>query len=83
MIGFGPSTGKFVQVCESSEMRFATKTKSLPPVVGALAFAVGFIGILSGMTLMHLDEEPLGTIILTSTVAFIVLLAVWTIRSAK
>gem|GEM_PF-3369426 len=83
MCGFGPSTGRIVQACESSDMRLATKTKSLPPAVGALAFAVAFLGIISGMALVQLDEALLGAIILTSTVATLAFLTVWTIRLKK
>jgi hypothetical protein len=83
MSGFGPSTGRLVEVGESSETRISMKTKPMPPVIGALAFAAVFLGVIFGMTSICEDEEMLGAILLITTAALVVLMVIWTIRAPE
>jgi hypothetical protein len=80
--GFGPSTGRFVQVCESSEIR-RRRVGSVPPAIAALAFTALFLGVIFGTTLIYKNEEILGTILLIAPVAFIVALVIWTKKASK
>jgi hypothetical protein len=74
--GIGPSTGRLVEVCESSEARLE-RARYLPPVIWALSFAALFLGVLAGTTLIHLGEELLGVILLIAPVAFVVSLVLF------
>lgn len=80
--GIGPSTGRLVEVCESSEIRFR-RARSTPPVIWALVFAAVFLGVLSGMTLIYLSEVVLGAILLTVPFALILLLVIRSIRAPR
>lgn len=75
--GFGPSTGRLVEVCEPSDARILRETKALPPAVWAIAFAVSFLGIVIGTTYLYENESFLGWTILIATAAVVVLLLVW------
>ncbi|MCJ7490358.1 MAG: hypothetical protein MUO87_09525 [Thermoplasmata archaeon] len=83
MSGYGPSAGRFVQVCESSEMILRRKTSPMPPAIGALAFVALFLGVISGMTLIHENEEVLGAILLIAPVALVVFLVIRAIKAPK
>jgi hypothetical protein len=83
MSGYGPSVGRLVHICESSEMRLMRKTRPMPPAIGVIAFVALFLGVISGMTLIHENEEVLGAILLIAPIAFVVLLVIWTIRAPK
>lgn len=76
--GFGPSSGRLVEVCETPDTTRAIKTRSIPPAVGALAFVAVFLGVVFGATLIHLDEPVGGSALLAAAVAIVVVL---TIRS--
>jgi len=75
--GFGPSSGRLVEVCEPSDARILRETKALPPVVWAIAFAVSFLGVVIGMTYLYEDELFIGWTILIATAAVVVLLLIW------
>ena len=83
MSGFGPSTGRLVEVGESSETRLKMKTASLPPIVGRLGAVAVVLGIIFGTTLIYENEEMLGAILLIATVALVVILIIWTIRTRR
>ena len=79
MIGasFGPSTGMTAVLCESQESRLANAPRSGGAAIIAVAFTIVFLGTLSGVSLLQLEEELLGAMILTGTVAAVTGLAVW------
>jgi hypothetical protein len=81
--GFGPSTGKLVEVCESPEARFTRATRSVPPVSAILTFAAVFLGVLSGITILHDREMILGAVLLVATAAAVSLLVVLSIRTRE
>jgi nitrate/nitrite transporter NarK len=81
--GFGPSTQRFVEVCETSEMRFKTKTAYVPSVIGVLGSVAVFFGILSGLTLIYENEEIRGAILLIAAVVLVVLMLIWTLRARR
>ena len=83
MSGFGPSTGRLVEVGESPDTRLKMKTASLPPVVGLLGAVVVALGIIFGTTLIYENEEILGAILLIATVALVVLVIIWTIKTRR
>ena len=83
MSGFGPSSGRLVEACESSESRLVTKTKSSPPVIGALASVAAALGMLYGTTLVWDKQELLGAIVLASTVALAALAIVLAVRTSR
>jgi len=83
MGGFGPSTGRTGEVCESSEMRFRWATRTMPPVAPILAFAAAFLGFVFGATLVYEDEEMLGAVLLIVAVTLVVLPVIWTVRSRR
>jgi len=59
------------------------KTASLPPVVGLLGAVVVVLGIIFGTTLIYENEEILGAILLIATVALVVLVIIWTIKTRR
>jgi len=83
MDGFGPSTGRFEEVCESSEIRLKMKNEPMPPVIGVLGIVAVVLGILFGATLIYENEEILGVILLIATVALVVLLVIWAVKARR
>jgi hypothetical protein len=81
MSGFGPSTGRLVEVCESPETRVRMATRSTPSVVGILAFTAAFLGFVFGATLISENEEMLGAALLIVAVALVVAPIIWTIKN--
>lgn len=81
MGGFGPSTGRVVEVCESSEAKLRMKTRSMPPVVGMLAFVAAFLGFVFGVTLIYENEEMPGAVLLIVAVTLVVLPIIWTVKT--
>ncbi len=81
--GFGPSTGRVVEVCESSEARFRRATRSDPPITAVYALVALFLGGVSGMTLLYENERILGAVVLVATAAAVVLLVIWTWRTRE
>ncbi len=81
--GFGPSSGRLVEVCETPDTTRAIKTRSLPPAVGALAFVAVFLGVVFGTTLIHLDESVAGSALLVAAAAVVVVLTVRSVASWK
>jgi len=56
------------------------KTRPIPPVIGALAFAAAFLGFVFGVTLIYENEEMLGAFLLIVAVTLVVLPVIWTLR---
>ena len=83
MCGFGPSSGRFVEVCESMESRLTTKTKSRPPALGGLVFVAAIIFVLSGITCIYDGEVPLGAALLGAAAAVVVFYAVRAARASS
>jgi len=83
MGGFGPSTGRVAQVCESSETRLRMTTRPTPPVVGILAFVAAFLGFVFGATLIYENEEMLGVVLLIVAVILVVFPVIWTIKTRR
>ncbi len=81
--GFGPSSGRFVEACESSDVRGRIKTKSMPPAVGVLAFAAAFFGFVFGVMFLYEDKETLGAVLLILAVILVALPVIWTIRTRR
>ena len=75
--GFGPSSGMSAAICESNESRLANASRSGVVALVALGFGIVFVGTVSGVSLLYLEEELLGAMILTATVAAVAGLAVW------
>lgn len=55
----------------------------MPPVIGALVFVALFLGVISGMTLIHENEEILGAILIIAPVALVVFLVIRAIKAPK
>jgi len=83
MAGFGPSSGRVVHASEPYEMSVRWRVRSVPPVIGALVFVALFLGVISGMTLIHENEEILGAILIIAPVALVVFLVIRAIKAPK
>ena len=75
--GFGPTTGRVVHLCETTEGRIAAK-RIVPPAMGVLAFVTAFLGFFYGLTQYYRGHELLGIVILSAVVSMILILVVWT-----
>lgn len=67
-------------LCEPQESKLANARRSGGAAIVAVAFTIVFLGALSGVSLLQLEEELLGAMILTATVAAVAGLAVWRLR---
>jgi hypothetical protein len=81
MGGFGPSTGRTVEVCESPETRVMLATRSTPPIVSILFFTAAFLAFVFGVTLIYDNERTFGAALLVLAVALVVAPIIWTIKN--
>jgi hypothetical protein len=82
--GFGPSTGRTAEVCESPEtsVKMATmEVRSTPPVVLILSFTAAFLSFVFGVTFIYEDRETLGAGLLILAAALVVAPIIWTIKN--
>jgi hypothetical protein len=82
-LGFGPSSGRTLEVCESSERNRGWKTRSAPPVLVALAAYAAALGLLYGTVKLYEGTVIPGTLILIASAALIAFLAVHTFMVPK
>jgi hypothetical protein len=83
MAGFGPSTGRYKDVCESSEARLRAKTSSRYPAVGALGSLAVVLGLIYSTVLFYEGQVVTGAILLVAISALIVLIVVYTVRTSR
>jgi hypothetical protein len=83
MAGFGPSSGRLVHASEPYGMSVRWRVRSVPPVVGALVFAAVFLGAISGLTLIHENEEILGAILIIAPVTLAAFLVIRAVKAPK
>ncbi len=81
MGGFGPSTGRTVEVCESSETRAMMATRSTPPVLGILSFTGALLAFVFGITFIYDNEETLGGALLILAFALVTAPIIWAIKN--
>ncbi|MEW5747950.1 MAG: hypothetical protein AB1793_04055 [Candidatus Thermoplasmatota archaeon] len=67
-------------LCESNESRLANAPRAGGPALFALGFSIVFFGVLSGMCMLHFEEELLGTAILAGTAASVALMVAYGLR---
>jgi hypothetical protein len=79
--GFGPSTGRLVEVNESPDTRAAMTIRTVPPAASILALTAAFFGFLFGMTLLYENEKILGLVLLIAAVVLVALTVYWTIKN--
>ena len=70
-------------VCESNESRLANASRPGVVALVALGFGIVFVGVVSGVSLLYLEEELLGAVILTATMAAVASLAAWSWRMSR
>ena len=82
--GFGPSTGRVAEVCESSETSVkmaAIEVRSTPPVLLLLSFTAAFLAFVFGVSFIYENRETLGAGLLILAGALVVVPIIWTIRN--
>jgi len=81
--GFGPSSGRLVEVTESSEARLKRNTRPLPPAASALALAGAFLMFVIGLTLVYDHEILLGSVLVLAGVVLVVLPIWWILKTRE
>ena len=81
--GFGPSSGRFAEACESSEAKLKMKTQPLPPAFRILAIAIAFLSFVFGATLIYENQEMPGAVLLIVAVTLVVLPVIWTVKNRR
>jgi len=61
---FGPSTGRLVEVGESSDTRVKMNTRETPPVAWILSLTTAFLSFVFGATLLYENETILGLLLM-------------------
>ena len=76
----GPSSQRTGHVSEPYAHAVRWRRRSRPPVIGALVFAIAFLGFVSGFGLAYDGQKMLGFGIIAATVVLCALLVVWGVK---
>ncbi len=79
--GFGPSSGRVVEVNEPHEIRRKTLVAPMPPVVGALSVMAAFLCFVAGFTLIYEEKAALGYAALLAAFAIVGGVILWVARA--
>lgn len=80
--GFGPSSGRLVHSCESTDARLKSKTAPMPPIVGMLSAVGAVLSLLFGVSLLYEGETVPGAVVLAATAALVAFIAFRSVRTA-
>ncbi len=78
--GFGPSTGRFAELCETSENRTFMNRRPVPPVVGIFSMIAAFFCFVFGATSVNDNLVIPGTLLLIAGTVLVALTVIWVFR---